>query len=1126
LRTKFLKICTMLKFVTKIFGTKSERDIKAAWPYVKMINDSYDQLAGISYDELRNKTKEVSNTINDALKGIDDQIAALHAEIDENPDMDVHQKEERFNKIDKLEEDRNDELEKVLMQVLPDAFAIVKETARRFKENKEIVVTATMMDRQLAAKHDHIEIDGDKATWKNQWLAAGNLQTWEMLHYDVQLIGGIVLHQGKIAEMATGEGKTLVATLPAFLNALARRGVHIVTVNDYLARRDSEWMAPIFEFHGLKVDFIDKYQPNTEERRQAYLADITYGTNNEFGFDYLRDNMARETDELVQRKRHYAMVDEVDSVLVDDARTPLIISGPVPKGDEHQFHDLKPRVQKLVEAQKKIVQTYLTEAKKKITEGNDKEGGLPLFRAFRGLPKHKPVIKYLSEMGVKQLLQKTENFYLQDNAKMMPEADEPLFFTIDEKSNVIDLTEKGLDLITGEGEDKNFFILPDIGDELHKLENNTELSDSEKLKKKEEIIADYTAKSERIHTINQLLKAYTLFEKDTEYVLMDGKVKIVDEQTGRIMEGRRYSDGLHQAIEAKENVKVEDATQTYATVTLQNYFRMYHKLAGMTGTAETEAGEFWEIYKLDVVVIPTNRPIVRDDREDMVFKTMREKFNAVADEILELTNQGRPVLVGTTSVEISELLSRMLKIRKLNHQVLNAKQHAKEADVVAEAGKPGTITIATNMAGRGTDIKLTPESRSAGGLAIIGTERHESRRVDRQLRGRSGRQGDPGSSQFFVSLEDNLMRLFGSERIAKLMDRMGLKEGEVIQHSMITKSIERAQKKVEENNFGIRKRLLEYDDVMNSQREVIYKRRRNALYGERLQLDIYNMMYDTCEDIALNAKDAEDYDSLKLNAISVLGLDFAISQQEFETIKPPELVEKLYAATYEHYQGKNGVISERAAPIFKDIKENKGATVVDVLVPITDGKKQIGISTNLEKNVETNCRQMIKDIEKYASLAIIDLAWKEHLREMDDLKQSVQNAVYEQKDPLLIYKFEAFELFKKLISRVNEDTISFLTKADIPVSEPEQVHEARRSRRKQDYKTSKEEAKSALSGGNAPVAGNRPPAEKQQPVKSQKVVGRNERVTVQYTDGTVKKDVKYKTVEGDINSNKCVIIED
>jgi preprotein translocase subunit SecA len=1120
----------LTKVVANVFGTKSQRDVKVILPYVTQTNEEYNKLQSISNDELRAKTQELRDEIKNRLKSIDDELDALHQKVNDSPDIDLFEKEELFNQIDKIEESRNEELEKILLDILPKAFAIVKETARRFKEKEFIEVKATMLDRQLAAHFSNIVIDGDSARWQNSWMAAGNKITWDMLHYDVQLIGGVVLHQGKIAEMATGEGKTLVATLPAFLNALAGRGVHIVTVNDYLARRDSEWMGPIYQFHGLTVDCIDKHQPNSENRKKAYNADITYGTNNEFGFDYLRDNMTREMDELVQRKHHYAMVDEVDSVLVDDARTPLIISGPVPRGDEHQFYDIKPRVHKLVEAQRKIVSQYLIDAKKFLKEGKEAEGGLTLFRAYRGLPKYKPLIKYLSETGIKNILQKTESYYLAENQKHMPEADEPLYFTIEEKNNSIELTEKGIDLITAEGEDDKFFIMPDIGLELAALENDGSLSDEDKLKKKEEIIADYTVKSERIHTVNQLLKAYCLFERDTEYIIVDGKVKIVDEQTGRVMEGRRYSDGLHQAIEAKENVKVEDASQTYATITLQNYFRMYHKLAGMTGTAETEAGEFWEIYKLDVVVIPTNRPITRDDREDKVFKTMREKFNAVVDEIVELTEAGRPVLVGTTSVEISEILSRMLQLRKLKHQVLNAKQHQREAEVVAEAGKPGTITIATNMAGRGTDIKLSPASKQAGGLAIIGTERHESRRVDRQLRGRSGRQGDPGSSQFFVSLEDNLMRLFGSDRIAKLMDRMGLQEGEVIQHSMITKSIERAQKKVEENNFSIRKRLLEYDNVMNSQREVIYKRRRNALSGERLQLDISNMMYDTCEEITTVAKQSEDFDGLKLNIISTLGFDYKIDKDTF--LKTPEnsITQELYFSAYENYKSKNKRIADRALPIFQDIEKSKGATIVDVLVPFTDGKKQIGVATNLKKNNENNCAELILSLEKMATLAIIDHIWKEHLREMDDLKQSVQNAVYEQKDPLLIYKFEAFGLFKKLITKINEDTISFLCKADLPVQKSDEVQEAARNRReaRSRVKESKEESRSLLSGGQGAGTDtrNRPPVEKQMPVKSAKVVGRNDRVTVQYPDGTVKKDVKYKTVEDDVINNRCVLIDD
>ncbi|UII27829.1 preprotein translocase subunit SecA [Fulvivirga maritima] len=1119
----------MLKFITKVFGgTKSEKDIKKLIPIVEEVNKEYAQLTNISDDELRGKTREVQDKIDSSLKSIDDQIADLHQQTEDNPDLDIHTKEEIFSKIDKLEEDRNKDLEKVLKTVLPTAFAIIKETARRFKENGKMEVTATMLDKSISAKKKNVEIQGETAIWHNKWMAAGNEITWDMLHYDVQIIGGIVLHEGKIAEMATGEGKTLVATLPAFLNALAKRGVHIVTVNDYLAKRDSEWMAPIFEFHGLTVDCVDRHEPNSDERREAYHADITYGTNNEFGFDYLRDNMSRDPKELVQRKHHYAMVDEVDSVLIDEARTPLIISGPVPKGDEHEFYDLKPRIGKLVEAQRKLVSQYLIEAKRLISEGDEKAGGLSLFRAYRGLPKHKPLIKYLSETGVRQILQKTENYYLQDNQKMMPEADDPLFFTIDEKHNSIELTEKGIDLITGEGEDPNFFIMPDIGTEIADLEKDEVLSDEDKVSKKDSLIKDYAEKSQRIHSVNQLLKAYTLFEKDTEYIIVDGKVKIVDEQTGRVMDGRRYSDGLHQAIEAKENVKVEDATQTYATITLQNYFRMYHKLAGMTGTAETEAGEFWEIYELDVVVIPTNKPIARADRQDMVYKTIREKFNAVVDEIVVLTEAGRPVLVGTTSVEISELLSRMLNMRKIKHQVLNAKQHQREAEVVAEAGKPGTVTIATNMAGRGTDIKLSAESKAAGGLAIIGTERHESRRVDRQLRGRSGRQGDPGSSQFFVSLEDNLMRMFMPERIAKVMDRLGLEEGEVISHSMVTKSIERAQKKVEENNFGIRKRLLEYDDVMNSQREVIYTRRKNALFGERLQLDIMNMLYDTCEDIVLNTKGAGNYESFKLTVLGVLSIDFEISKEEFEKVSSEKLADDLYNQALEHYKRKNQETAKRSFPIIQDIEETRGATIENILVPFTDGKRQIGVSSNLKKCVATENRELIRSMEKMVTLALIDQLWKDHLREMDDLKQSVQNAVYEQKDPLLIYKFEGFELFKRFIAKVNEDTISFLLKADLPVQEAQDVQEAR-AQRKQKLKEQKDESKSLLSGGSnaqAQASANRPPAEKTMPIKAERTVGRNDKVTVQYMDGSIVKDVKFKKVEEDIKNNKCVLVEE
>lgn len=1118
----------IIKGLGKVFGTKSDRDIKTLLPVVEQINAAYNKLQQLTDEELRAQTREIKSIIDADLKSFDDQITKYKAEINALAPDKVHAKDALFNAIDKVEKNRNEAMEVTLEKVLPRAFAVVKETARRFKENHQLVVKATSRDQELAATKPNIVIEGDQAIWHNKWNAAGTEVTWDMLHYDVQLLGGVVLHKGNIAEMATGEGKTLVSTLPAYLNALSGRGVHIVTVNDYLAKRDSEWNAPIFEFHGLTVDCIDKYQPNSPGRKKAYASDIVYGTNNEFGFDYLRDNMARDAGDLVQGKHHFAMIDEVDSVLIDDARTPLIISGPIPKGGEHEFYEMKPRVATLVEEQRKLVQGYLTDAKRLIKEGDQKEGGLALFRAFRGMPKYKPLIKYLSEPGIRVILQKTENYYLQDNKRMMPEADEPLLFTIDEKSNTVDLTDNGIEVITKKNENADFFILPDIGVEIAEMEKDSSLDDKEKLIRKEELIKDYGVKAQRIHTVNQLLKAYCMFEKDTEYILVDQKVKIVDEQTGRVMEGRRYSDGLHQAIEAKENVKVEDATQTYATVTLQNYFRMYHKLSGMTGTAETEAGEFWEIYKLDVVVIPTNRPIQRDDRQDKVFKTVREKFNAVVDEINELTDAGRPVLVGTTSVEISELLSRMLTLRKIKHQVLNAKQHAKEADVVAEAGKSGTVTIATNMAGRGTDIKLTPESRAAGGLAIVGTERHESRRVDRQLRGRSGRQGDPGSSQFFVSLEDSLMRLFGSERIAKLMDRMGLEEGEVIQHSMITKSIERAQRKVEENNFGVRKRLLEYDDVMNSQREVVYRRRRNALMGERLELDILNIMYDVASDLVDMAKATQDLENTRMNIYSSLGIDFKIAEDDLKAKDTQLLTKELFDASYQNYVAKNEAMLQKAMPILRDVHAKRGATVKEIMVPITDGLKQIGVVVNLDSTIKNEGRELIRAVEKNVTLAIIDQNWKEHLRDMDDLKQSVQNAVYEQKDPLLIYKFEAFEMFKRFIGKLNEDVISFLAKSELPKQDPDQVKAAQAQRTQEPkVEASKEEVGSSLGGGNRTAVAPRRPAPKVvAPRKSEKVYGRNDRVSVRYTDGNVKKDVKYKSVEQDIMAEKCIVIED
>lgn len=1094
------------KLFGKILGNKSDRDIKAITPLVEQIKAEFSKLADISNDQLRAKTAEFKSRIKTAYQADSERISKLKLEIDQLEDVD--KKESLYKEIDQIEKSITDTIEATMMEILPEAFAVVKETARRFTNNEKVEVTATDMDRDFAAKRDSIEIVGDKAYWHNRWNAAGTEVVWNMIHYDVQLIGGITLHQGKIAEMATGEGKTLVATLPVYLNALAERGVHLVTVNDYLAKRDSEWMGPLFEFHGMTIDCIDKHQPNSEERRKAYLADITYGTNNEFGFDYLRDNMARSSEDLVQRKHHYAIVDEVDSVLIDDARTPLIISGPTPKGDIHEFYELKPRVEKLYSAQKRLITTLLADAKKQFhadvtpegKEGKKKEeeASMALLRSYRGLPKNKALIKFLSEPGVRAKLQKVENYYLQDQGKEMHLVDAELYFTIDEKNNTIELTEKGLDLISESGDDKNFFILPDINLSISDLEKQS-ISDEEKLAKKEAIIQDYSVKAERIHTINQLLKAYTLFEKDTEYVVMDNKVKIVDEQTGRIMEGRRYSDGLHQAIEAKENTKVEAATQTYATVTLQNYFRMYHKLSGMTGTAETEAGEFWDIYELDVVVIPTNKPIARDDREDLVYKTTREKYNAVSEEVVKLVEAGRPVLVGTTSVEISELLSRMLKMKGINHQVLNAKLHQKEAEVVANAGKPGAVTIATNMAGRGTDIKLSKEVIASGGLAIIGTERHESRRVDRQLRGRAGRQGDPGSSQFYVSLEDNLMRLFGSDRIAKLMDRMGIEEGEVIQHSMISKSIERAQKKVEENNFGVRKRLLEYDDIMNSQREVIYKRRRNALFGERISVDIANMMYDTASSVVETNLEMRDFENFKMDVIRNFSIESPVDEKGFGQINANELTDKLYQKAMEHYSRKSKLVAETSYPVIKDVYENQGDQYKNIVIPFTDGKKSIQVVADLKKSYDSHGKELIATFERNIILAMIDNSWKEHLREMDDLKQSVQGAVYEQKDPLLIYKFEAFELFKQMIDKTNKEAVSFLVKGNLPVQDPNQQAKVQNAPQQQ-----KEQPKLQTSRTEAPQPTNQQPNRGQQPgqntqerqvtqpIVAEKRVGRND----------------------------------
>ena len=1076
------------KVLGLFLGNKYERDLGEIEPFAAQIKAEYDLLPSLSNDSLRDKTAELKKEILDSVSEEEEEIRKMKLQAENEEDL--YRKEDIYNQIDKIDKQILVKLEKKLDEVLPRAFAIMKETARRFKENDTLEVTARQWDRDLAATRPSITVNGDKAYWNNRWMAGGNEILWDMVHYDVQLIGGVALHKGKISEMATGEGKTLVATLPVFLNALAGRGVHIVTVNDYLSKRDSEWMGPLYEFHGLSVDCIDKHEPNSAARRKAYNADITFGTNNEFGFDYLRDNMAINPEDLVQRKHHYAIVDEVDSVLIDDARTPLIISGPTAKSDTIQFDEYKHKVDVLVSAQKKLVTQLLSDAKRLINEDKTEEGGLLLLRAYKGLPKNSALIKYLSEEGVKSLLLKTENLYMQNNSKEMPKVTEELFFVIDEKANSIELTEKGHDLVSSSVEDADFFVLPDVGSKIADIEKNIK-NETEKLKIKDELLQEYAVKSERVHTMTQLLKAYTLFEKDVEYVVIDNKVKIVDEQTGRILEGRRYSDGLHQAIEAKENVKVEAATQTYATITLQNYFRMYHKLAGMTGTAITEAGELWNIYKLDVVVIPTNVAVIRNDHEDIVYKTKREKYNAVIDEIVKLNKQGRPVLVGTTSVEISELLSRMLKMKGLRHNVLNAKLHQREAEIVAEAGKTGTITIATNMAGRGTDIKLTPEVKAAGGLAIIGTERHESRRVDRQLRGRAGRQGDPGSSQFFVSLEDDLMRLFGSERIAGIMDKLGLKDGEMIQHSMITKSIERAQKKVEENNFGIRKRLLEYDDVMNAQREVIYSKRRHALLGERLSVDIANMMYDVTDNIVHTHKDTGDYEEFQFDLIRTLSVDSPVPSSAFQKTDTEEITEKVYDKVINSYHRKGETIASTALPVLKDVYERMSATYENVVVPITDGVRTYNVITNLKATVESGGKELNKAFEKTAVLATIDDAWKEHLREMDDLKQSVQNASYEQKDPLLIYKFESYELFKVMIDKVNRDVVSLLTKGTIPVTSSDNVREAQR-RRSVDMsrmRMQKSDVESSYNGG-----GGSPEKKPQQmaPVRVEKKVGRND----------------------------------
>ena len=1076
------------EFLSSIFGNKATRDMKEIKPWVDKVKAAYPEIAALDNDALRAKTEELKAYIRNSAAEQRSKVEELKASVE---NTELEEREELFAQIDKLEKEILDIYEKALDEVLPAAFSIVKETAKRFSENEEITVTATEFDRHLAATKDFVRIEGDKAIYQNHWVAGGNDTVWNMVHYDVQLFGGVVLHKGKIAEMATGEGKTLVATLPVFLNALTGNGVHVVTVNDYLAKRDSEWMGPLYMFHGLSVDCIDKHQPNSDARRQAYLADITFGTNNEFGFDYLRDNMAISPKDLVQRQHNYAIVDEVDSVLIDDARTPLIISGPVPKGDDQLFEQLRPQVERLVEAQKKLATQYLADAKRLIASNDKKEqeeGFLALYRSHKCLPKNKALIKFLSEQGIKAGMLKTEEIYMEQNNKRMHEVTDPLYFVIDEKLNSVDLTDKGVDLISGNSADPTFFVLPDITAQLSELENEKDLTDEERLAKKDALMTNFAIKSERVHTINQLLKAYTMFEKDDEYVVIDGQVKIVDEQTGRIMEGRRYSDGLHQAIEAKEGVKVEAATQTFATITLQNYFRMYHKLSGMTGTAETEAGELWDIYKLDVVVIPTNRPIARNDMNDRVYKTKREKYKAVIEEIEKMVAAGRPVLVGTTSVEISEMLSKMLTMRHIEHSVLNAKLHQKEADIVAKAGLSCAVTIATNMAGRGTDIKLSPEVKAAGGLAIIGTERHESSRVDRQLRGRAGRQGDPGSSVFFVSLEDDLMRLFSSDRIAGVMDKLGFKEGEMIEHSMISKSIERAQKKVEENNFGIRKRLLEYDDVMNKQRTVVYTKRRHALMGERIGMDIVNMIWDRC----VNAIEAPTYEDCKMDLLQTLAMETPFTEEEFRNEKKEKLADKAFDAAMELFKRKTERMAQIAYPVIKQVYENQGHMYENILIPITDGKRMYNISCNLKAAYESECKEVVKAFEKSILLHVIDEAWKENLRELDDLKHSVQNASYEQKDPLLIYKLESVNLFDTMVDKINNQTVSILMRGQIPVQEPQEVRQAAPEQR-QDLSKYREQ-KQDLTDPNQQAAAQQDTREQQkrEPIRVEKTVGRND----------------------------------
>jgi len=1131
----------MLEIFKKLLGSKEKKDEKIFRPYIDKVNAEFVKLSGLTNDQLRDKTIEFKAKIQDYVKSTEDEILALKKQVEDNPSMDFQEKDVIFNTVDKLSKVVDEKLEEILEEILPEAFAVVKETAKRFAENDEIEVTARDYDKELSKRKGHIKIDGDKAIWNMTWDAAGSEVTWNMIHYDVQLYGGAVLHKGNVAEMQTGEGKTLVATLPVYLNALAGKGVHLVTVNDYLAKRDSEWMGPIYEFHGLTVDCIDKHQPNSPERKKAYRADITFGTNNEFGFDYLRDNMTSEPESIVQHKHHFSIVDEVDSVLIDDARTPLIISGPTANGDKQEYQALKPKVEQIVNVQRKLVNELLIEAKQKLkgiedgtaTREDIDEGGMALLRAYRGLPKNSALIKFLSEPGIRAQLQKTENFYLQDREKEMPKIDKALYFVISEKQNSIELTDKGIDLLA-HGEDTNYYILPDLSIALDEIENEN-LSKEKTVDKKEALIKDYTIKSERIHSINQLLKAYTLFFKGDEYVVMDGKVMIVDESTGRMMEGRRFSDGLHQALEAKENVTIEAATQTYATVTLQNFFRMYHKLSGMTGTAETEAQELWDIYVLDVVIIPTNRPITRKDDEDLVFKTTREKFNSVIDEIDKIVKQGRPVLVGTTTVEFSELLSRMLKMRKIPHSVLNAKYHQQEAEIVAEAGNAGKVTIATNMAGRGTDIKLSDEVKAAGGLAIIGTERHDSRRVDRQLRGRAGRQGDPGSSQFFVSLEDSLMRKFGSERIAKVMDRMGYKDGEVIQHSMISKSIERAQKKVEENNFGIRKRLLEYDDVMNAQRNAIYRKRKNALLGDRIGLDVSNMFYDVIEDIVNDNFPKKDYSNFEFECARYLRIDSPVNENEFSSINPSNLIDLMYEKTVEAYVSKSEGLIAKAKPVVEQVFKNEGDKYKNMAFPISDGEKSINVIMPLEEGAATGAKILKRQIEKMITLGFIDNEWKDHLRKMDDLRTSVQHASIEQKDPLVIYKKEAFDLFTSMTGKMGKEVVAFLVRANLPqesmqdpgkteVVDFEEVGHAfdqgQVSSKPAPEFSGREGYDEAMrnSGGNQAV--------KSRPVVVQPKIGRNEKVMIRNMQTGEEKALKFKQAEPLLKSKQWMLVQE